>query len=741
MSIELVILEKKAEQALEKENFLASFEYLKEAHILAPENRDILERAIFLAKYKLDLPEEIIKYGKLLVEIEPDNVALYGTIAFAFYDVGDGAAGLIETQKGLDLAEDRDDILYLKSARGLCNYLVNRFEEAVADFEVAVVKYENWVAGHANLGWSYFMLDEYSKAVDSLTAAISLADEIYPYAHGGRGLALYELSQYDLAAEDLTIGLEENASWARGYATRGWCYLEIEYVQDKYALALADFNKVISLADTEADEFAYYGRAVVYYNLREYQKTVADAKVAIRLNKNAYHAYDILGWAYLKNNQPLKARETFDNYLSLTNKPDFSSLSGRGEAKYELDLIDEALIDFRAAEKYDIKGKEEPRIQLLIAWCLFEKAETESDYEDVVECFTKAMALQDSGYAHGGRGLAYYMQNNYDLALADLNIALAQNPNWLRGLAYRAWIFSENGTTDQEFEQGLADAKKALADSEGEYDFAQAAQSVLLSKLGHYQEAMPQLDRALANNADWLEGLWHKGTCCYELGRYQEGIIVYSKIIKQLKDSWTAYHMRALMYVKDKQYKKAKADNKKAIALGGPSCSQGNLAEMYFYGQGMILPNVKKAYKLLEVAYANQQKTKDCGCITSKLINCYYKGLGTKRNLKKVKMMLEELTAAEKADEEVSLLLAYFYVQGDLFFQKEGEALGVVVAARVTAPKSCLLAYYDWVLSENQVELKRLQALELLDQLEEDFVEIVTMNLTNKLKEIIYPIK
>ena len=106
--------------------------------------------------------------------------------------------------------------------------------------------------------------------------------------------------------------------------------------------AIEYFSKAISLINEKGikDEHnnlqnAYYNRALSYFLLGEYNKSINDFDEALKLNKEDYEAYNDKGNAYYRQGNFDEAIESYKKALSIN--PDFEN------AKYNLERTENAL--------------------------------------------------------------------------------------------------------------------------------------------------------------------------------------------------------------------------------------------------------------------------------------------------------------------------------------------------------------------------------------------------------------
>lgn len=126
--------------------------------------------------------------------------------------------------------------------------------------------------------------EDFEKAVEQFDEATSL-NPLYAEAFLYRGLAWIELGDYDLAVKDFTItieldpGFSDQAHYFRGLA---------RYMNDQLVPAINDFSVAIRM---NPDYVAFFQRGKANLKLQEYNRSLQDFDIAIRLEEDFYQAY------------------------------------------------------------------------------------------------------------------------------------------------------------------------------------------------------------------------------------------------------------------------------------------------------------------------------------------------------------------------------------------------------------------------------------------------------------------
>ncbi|MCA2896703.1 tetratricopeptide repeat-containing S1 family peptidase, partial [Microcystis sp. M039S1] len=244
-----------------------------------------------LARY-----EEAIKaFDEAIKQNESENVYLAwygkGLMLFALREDQTATEALQQAINTLpkreDLKEFHSSILQQQSA--VYRYLEN-YEQALTVINQAISLVPN-NPNYYNEKWAVLSeLKRYDEGLAAINQAINLAPRAAWYYN--RGNLYYYQQKYDLALSDYDKAIELNPNYAKAYYNRGVLY----YDQKKYELALADWNKAIELNPNFTD--AYYNRGNLYYNQQKYDLALSDYNKAIDINPNDAGAYLNRGGLY-----------------------------------------------------------------------------------------------------------------------------------------------------------------------------------------------------------------------------------------------------------------------------------------------------------------------------------------------------------------------------------------------------------------------------------------------------------
>jgi tetratricopeptide (TPR) repeat protein len=136
----------------------------------------------------------------------------------------------------------------------------------------------------------YYSLENYPLAIVNASESINLMPTDFAYQH--RGIAHYQLEDWDDAITDLSYAIVLNPNDSTSFYFRGQSY----HNKQMYSQALSDFTTSIEL-QPEAT-FSYSGRAQVYKALEDVQAEIADYTECLKRNPEDLYQRKFRAWAY-----------------------------------------------------------------------------------------------------------------------------------------------------------------------------------------------------------------------------------------------------------------------------------------------------------------------------------------------------------------------------------------------------------------------------------------------------------
>jgi tetratricopeptide (TPR) repeat protein len=164
-------------------------------------------------------------------------------------------------------------LLYAVSA--LDAHQVGNYDEAIQFYTLAIeagdLPDRSLAYVYNNRGASYRNMNRYNQAIEDYDAAIRLNPE-YATAYYNRGIAYDRKGFHGLAIDDFDTAIRLNPDLSDAYNQRG-----LAYVKDgRYDIAIENFSQAIRL-DPELDS-AYFNRGLVYHSTGDSDRAAEDIR-------------------------------------------------------------------------------------------------------------------------------------------------------------------------------------------------------------------------------------------------------------------------------------------------------------------------------------------------------------------------------------------------------------------------------------------------------------------------------
>ncbi|MGK7933710.1 MAG: tetratricopeptide repeat protein [Microcystaceae cyanobacterium] len=411
--------------------------------------------------WRLGKNEEAVKaYDQAIQQNDPDNVylAYYGT-GLALGNLGkyqesvqalNRAVTTLPSSDSPDYsAEFHSDILLRQSVT--YRYLKNR-ESALTAINQAIKLSPNNPNLYNEKVIVLMLLKRTDEALTAINQGIKRMNRSLLY--NNRGKIYYEQQKWDLALADFNKSIELNPDFPLVYSNRG----DIYRTQKKCDLALADYNKVIaSNINSDYKKYVqkmgiqcYKDRAIDHVKQQKWDLALTDFSKVIELNPSGALDYMNRGNVYKELQQYNLALEDFSTAIQLEPKQTLL-YSKRGNLYVTLQKWNLAIADFSKMIELDPND----------AKAYYSRGEIHKNFRKwdlALTDFDKAIQLNPNYPPfYTNRGAIYAQQQKWELALKDFNKAIKLAPNYDYAYLNRGQVFLELQQTDK----AIKDLKKA----------------------------------------------------------------------------------------------------------------------------------------------------------------------------------------------------------------------------------------------------------------------------------------
>ncbi|MBL6938822.1 MAG: TonB family protein [Alphaproteobacteria bacterium] len=254
-----------------------------------------------------------------------------------------------------------------------------------------------------------------------------------------RGVAELGLHKHADALTDLNAALALDPDDYRAMVDRGDVYLALH----QYPRAMAEYDRALLLQPNNG--FVYGARAYAHLQMGQYDAALKDVEEELNqvpgapgtyvLRANIYRGMGCLDAALEDANKAIAIEPTF-----------LYSWWARAQVYEAQHNYKGAIADYD--HMISVHG-EDP--ELLNDRC-FARAEAGIDLDAALADCSRSLVLADEFETRDSRGLVYFRMGKYDLAIADLDIAISKGRNarslYIRGLAKRKQGDSSGGGAD-----------------------------------------------------------------------------------------------------------------------------------------------------------------------------------------------------------------------------------------------------------------------------------------------------
>lgn len=347
---------------------------------------------------------------------------------------------------------------------------------------------------------------------------------------------------------------------SKAYNKKGLNY----YSEGMYKEAAENFKKAVESNDLKAEYYLNYGMTLI--ELLEYDEAIVQFDKAIVLKdtqitrENNKKAYRGKGIAYLMKKEYALSIEQFDMALEIE----------------DIKEINKDILLYKA------------------------EAQTKSkDYENAIITYTSIIEKKSTdSVPYTLRANIYAMQDNIEMAVSDLDLAIANNKNDYNLYLSKYFLLLNSNESDKASEVLNSALKIKPKDKDD---------NLLIAKIhfyqGDYENAFIEL--SVAKESGFIEAIFYLGQLYEKRGETEKAIELYKEYLSNEKilEGSMAYYKLGLLYLNKEDYKEAQDCFSKGIEL-----NQGIIERELRFNEIIAyekLTDYKNAYKKL-VSYVKE---------------------------------------------------------------------------------------------------------------------------------------
>lgn len=533
--------------------------------------------------YKLTMYGQADEDFKRLFAIGPDSAVLKSSYRFYSYSMirqqkYDDAIRIVN--EGISKVGSDADLLF---NRGLANYHLKKYKDAIEDFNAKLAKDPAFVEGMEWKAEALLRLKKYDEAEalaklilernpDSKQGQITLAviyqeqgkkDELKKsilklsalgipseYVAMNNAVLMINAQDFSGAIKELDKVLEQNKEADIAYYNRSICYVNLE----KYRLAKEDADKAVTL---KPEEKAYQTQKIKCLLLSgENSKALEAAKEMVTKDPQNGEFQYLLGQAYYLNKDYQLAATTLEKSLNSYIGPQAFIILA---VIYNQELKDKAKFETYFAKAKDFNPKDSRIIELEGGKML-----AEGKIDDAIELYEKALlnATNVAGIK-ANLAIAYSKKKDYPKAKTFIVDAIRIEPTNPR-------YYVIEGNISQELND-MAASRTAYAKAiELKPDYFQAyLQRGIVSMIqGDYKQAQKDMELAMEKGGAKEPQVVNNLAKCYTFQKeYKKAEDMYQKMIETKNNLPVAYDGLGYIYSKKEDYEKAVEYYSKAVEL------------------------------------------------------------------------------------------------------------------------------------------------------------------------------
>lgn len=317
-----------------------------------------------------------------------------------------------------------------------------------------------------------------------------------------------------------------------------------------------------------------------------YDRAISYFYEALKSDPNNQEIYNKIGISYFRMGEDDKAIEFFTKALEIDPKY-YPAYMNRGYVWKRKADYDHAIADFKKA--LTISQKISTDAYYAIGYSLAKKG----DLDGAIKSFSVVIKIKPDASSYNNRGVCYYDQGEYDLAIDDFTKTIDLDKRYYSAYVYRGRAWTKKGLYDKAIEDNSTALK--LLDSESENvrfpDWNPRA-TMLKDRglnyyyLGKFDQAIADYEHAMRYAQDDAELLCYRGDAWMRTCAMDRAVHDYTWAIKLQPNSAHAYRSLAFIHASspDVRYRDAKRAISlatKAVELENAPASQEALAAAY----------------------------------------------------------------------------------------------------------------------------------------------------------------
>ncbi|XP_078682864.1 uncharacterized protein LOC144917111 isoform X2 [Branchiostoma floridae x Branchiostoma belcheri] len=467
------------------------------------------------------------------IHLDPNN-------AIAFYHRG-CLLRKVHPKKSLQdlsvsiLLDDSEDNVKAILHRGILYTDMERWTDAISDFEHALKLDRNLACAHVNLGLIFLhQLENYFKAIGRFTQAIK-TDPTYIRAYICRSEAYHKIHKRKQALLDITRAIHLRPDVQHYYMRRGQLLLQMKNLE------LASFCVQHASELKDGLGASSTQQAVVQSFLKQHDKAVETMAQACRV-KPSPQMYTLLGKTQMKAKQFEDAVGTYKRAIQLLTPWQAKQPMPWYQGQYPAENTHPLL---------SVQHQEAAEVYYYLGLCHLELFQ----YMDALEAFNNALKVNPSyAEAYYQRGLTR-LRLKQSKGIQDFNRALALDPYIFQAFLSRAAYYGMKGRYTKAI-MNCNEAIKLQPNSVRAYLYRGALKYYVKT----YKLAVKDLSKAASIDRTCSLAYFNRAVCYHEMKDFEKALQDYGIVLLLEEKNLKVLINRGLLYFEQKDYRNALQD-------------------------------------------------------------------------------------------------------------------------------------------------------------------------------------